>query len=476
MRNKWIALTFIGVLILSGLSSQAATKRKTARPEPQNRPVISSVEAFNDAFDVELELVWIRLPQPFVDVKSMRDGLQKSIRELYPFSRASNVSLSVTGADNNVTRATMVADLYEGWSNPLASSLRLKVANSQIFNGPSGPSIRMSLDVEDEGQNLFQSRIDLPLTTDFLQASRKQFIGSTIDEAVGLKTNPTFFPVRVSANEIWPLSKGNHAEGSMIVIVHRTPKNSQVVNQPTLSQKPSVSSAEDTLSVRLKRVALDLDFCTGVRIADRVVLTAAHCLEHKIPTTASWNMKDRIPVIDNFVSLETYDSIGDIEVYHDIALLYLKSPMPSNIANVPLAQPGQKFTRYVRLGYGQRAGKDGWIDFKLPKILKINEVHLKGYESRSHHIRFTQPKKERTCPGDSGGPTLGLDHGKWYVVGLATRVQNNFRTKFGWVPPLVMGKEIPDYRYYCGDFYSVENVSANLDLINKGVQALIDRN
>jgi secreted trypsin-like serine protease len=37
----------------------------------------------------------------------------------------------------------------------------------------------------------------------------------------------------------------------------------------------------------LERTAIFLEFCTGTRIADKIVLTAYHCVENRIPKWAS---------------------------------------------------------------------------------------------------------------------------------------------------------------------------------------------
>ena len=42
-----------------------------------------------------------------------------------------------------------------------------------------------------------------------------------------------------------------------------------------------------TRAIELERTAIFLEFCTGTRIADKIVLTAYHCLESKIPKWAS---------------------------------------------------------------------------------------------------------------------------------------------------------------------------------------------
>ena len=232
----------------------------------------------------------------------------------------------------------------------------------------------------------------------------------------------------------------------------------------TTLQMPSAPAKE------LERTAIFLEFCTGTRIADKIVLTAYHCVENRIPKWASGGGV-KIKVADHLVSPLAREMRFDIT--HDVALLYLEKSLPVDVPIVPLASRGQKFERYVRLGYGFHAGRDGWIHADALGILKVDEVVFWDKNpGEKGKLKFAQPVK-RTCPGDSGGPTLGLNNGDWYVVGVTSRVMPDMRHRFSWIVPLIRGKELPDYA--CGDYYTSERVTENLEFLVKGVQTLITR-
>jgi hypothetical protein len=158
----------------------------------------------------------------------------------------------------------------------------------------------------------------------------------------------------------------------------------------------------------LERTAIFLEFCTGTRIADKIVLTAYHCLGNRIPKWASGGGV-KIKVADHVIS-----PLVDEVVFWD------KNP------------------------------------------------------SDKGKLKFAQPVN-RTCPGDSGGPTLGLENGDWYVVGVTSRVMPDMRHRFSWIIPLIRGKELPDYARYCGEYYTSERVTENLEFLIKGVQTLVAR-
>jgi hypothetical protein len=222
----------------------------------------------------------------------------------------------------------------------------------------------------------------------------------------------------------------------------------------------------------LERTAIFLEFCTGTRIADKIVLTAYHCLGNRIPKWASGGGV-KIKVADHVISPLARET--KIDVTHDVALLYLEKSLPADVPIVPLASRGQQFEKYVRLGYGFRAGRDGWIHDDALGILKVDEVVFWDKNpSEKGKLKFAQPVN-RTCPGDSGGPTLGLENGDWYVVGVTSRVMPDMRHRFSWIIPLIRGKELPDYARYCGEYYTSERVTENLEFLIKGVQTLVAR-
>ena len=227
-----------------------------------------------------------------------------------------------------------------------------------------------------------------------------------------------------------------------------------------------------TRAQELERTAIFLEFCTGTRIADKIVLTAYHCVENKIPKWASGGGV-KIKVADYLVSPLARET--KIDVTHDVALLYLENSLPADVPIMPLASPGQKFEKYVRLGYGFHAGHDGWIHDDALGILKVDEVDFWDKSPREKgKFKFAQPAS-RTCPGDSGGPTLGLSDARWYVVGVTSRVMPDIRHRFSWIIPLIRGKELPDYARYCGEYYTSERVTENLEFLDKGIQTLSTR-
>ena len=226
---KHLALGLFSILTIMGTNTLAGQRAEPCIALPAARQIVSPSSRFNqwtEVFDFELEVVWIRLPQPIKQVQDFSSGAQQVIRQLNPLSVSTHVTISV---DPNVF-VTAPADLYEGWSNPLSESIKLKIPTNVILSTPQGPAINLTLKVDDEVKVLFQSNISLPLSGDFLQRQRKQFIGSPITEIFDLKNHPSVFPIRLGASEIVPLFKGNHDDGTFVVVVTRKIRNPQLMN------------------------------------------------------------------------------------------------------------------------------------------------------------------------------------------------------------------------------------------------------
>ena len=79
-----------------------------------------------------------------------------------------------------------------------------------------------------------------------------------------------------------------------------------------------------TRAKELERTAIFLEFCTGTRIAEKIVLTAYHCVENRIPKWASGGGV-KIKVADHLISPLARET--RIDVTHDVALLYLEKSL-----------------------------------------------------------------------------------------------------------------------------------------------------
>ncbi|XP_014769409.1 plasma kallikrein [Octopus bimaculoides] len=177
-------------------------------------------------------------------------------------------------------------------------------------------------------------------------------------------------------------------------------------------------------------------FCGASLIGKKHVLTAAHCLKNKDVTgiTANFgstnknNATVQIPVKKwvlhrNYVRGRTFDN--------DIAILELKSPVPTSRCIMPIEVPkkGDTFkTRCVTAGWGQ-TGETGHypIQMKRTNIDIIPNDKCQPYSpgaSVEMHICAGDLKRngQNICYGDSGGGLICRRNSdnKYVVAGISS--------------------------------------------------------
>lgn len=137
--------------------------------------------------------------------------------------------------------------------------------------------------------------------------------------------------------------------------------------------------------------------CTGTFITDRIIVTAAHCLEGR-PTEVGAVLSGRYVKAQRFLVHPRYSSDESGALINDVALIYFSGAQrvkttPIFSSKAPLR--GQSISFY---GFGlDERGNVGVLRKGSNKILGI----FNGYFS----IRYTRGTSN-SCEGDSGGPVV----------------------------------------------------------------------
>lgn len=197
--------------------------------------------------------------------------------------------------------------------------------------------------------------------------------------------------------------------------------------------------------------------CSGSLIADRAVLTAAHCLPSEIflkddggwltvevkqvavyfklspkedsPTGAPFDGYVRHPGYSDRWYLNMTDVWNPEKPVNDIAVLFLQDKAPSFKSPAPPAVPSDNITAgrgLVLAGYGKTSNS---ASVEIPELRKVSVPYRaslrNGSDFYAGHGEFSSPDQlpdpRGACHGDSGGPAYLPAAGGYRIAGVVSR-------------------------------------------------------
>lgn len=198
----------------------------------------------------------------------------------------------------------------------------------------------------------------------------------------------------------------------------------------TLASSFAADPFNSSLLIEIKRKSAVFT-CSGVAVSPRLVITAAHCLEGRVERVRIFSQSRYHPENKN-VEAKSYEIHGAYDpkksqFKSDVAKVFLKEDLPSDIKTYPLFSQGTLYGKIYRLGFGGRANSNTRTKMTLElRNLKDNVLELNDKNSIS---------------GDSGGPIfLEQDH-KVFLLAIHSTLSFGPEGKYSYNPLLAPFKD-----------------------------------
>ena len=197
--------------------------------------------------------------------------------------------------------------------------------------------------------------------------------------------------------------------------------SNHIIGGQVLAPRSALTS--NTVGVRGKNF-----ICSGTLIARDLVLTAAHCVDRAgmaVEFGASPSCDPNSSAVHvTGVRVSNYNETADTD-RNDIALLKLARPAPTGFDPAPIAttdMEGDLKTNSVLIvaGFGQaHTGLPSATP--LDGYLRETNVSVWDYQFGQTEFLVYQGDGHGACYGDSGGPAFLLREQKYYLLGVASR-------------------------------------------------------
>ena len=173
--------------------------------------------------------------------------------------------------------------------------------------------------------------------------------------------------------------------------------------------------------------------CSGVAVSDKIIITAAHCLEGRVKKIRVFTQEKYDPDQD-FLEIEDFELHPEyhpeVSLYQsDIAKIHLKKKLPESIRIHSIYEGRKIYGELYRFGFGERNGTN------IRTIIRPNLKRLNPLE------KILELNDEFSMSGDSGGPVFMIYDQKISILAIHSTFSHGPQGNYSLNP--ILGDYVP---------------------------------